>query len=117
MIAPTGTRIGVRHTSGEWIPAEVISGHSSGATLVQTLSDPSHDRPGVRLAVPPGAPQGDYWQHANACAFRRKCGNCGGFGCDTCEGGWVVYDPWESSEQAHDSASASSAPTAQDGGL
>jgi hypothetical protein len=115
MIAPIGTHIGVRHTTGEWIPAEVTGGHSSGATLVQTVSDPTHDQPGVSLAIPPGAQQNDYWKHANACEFRRKCGDCRGFGCDHCENGWVIYDPWK--DAAREDGVAADAQTAAHGDL
>lgn len=92
MIAPAGTRIGVRHTTGEWIPAVVVCEHWTGATIVETVPDPlyversaenGHQVHGCRMAIPlvAGDRQSkDYWQHANSCIFGRKCEPCKGFG-------------------------------------
>jgi hypothetical protein len=151
MIAAPGTRIGVIHSTGEWIPAVVTGEHWTGATIVLTLPDPlfvkraeanGHAVQGCPLVLPTADESSTYWQHANACVFRRKCEHCKGFGstlfevasvvtvltgeravqevtCPHCDGkGWQIYDPWEEREPDAISAEfAAAAPAEAHGDL
>lgn len=99
-----GDRIGVRHTTGEWIPGVVVGHHEKlGAALVQTLADSQLDDPGepvsvhqgVTIAVASWMQPGEHYKPATACEFRRKCATCKGFGSYMVRAGQTLADVLE----------------------